>query len=384
LIRVATVIEALGRGGAERLLVDIARLLDRRRFSLRVYTLFPVRRDYAEALRALEVPEECLDLRGPREILAGVRRLRDRLRRDGADVVHTHLFAANVVGRLAARGERLPVLSTYHDADYEPVVRAGNPGLTPAKQSLLRLVDGLTVAWSRARIVGVSEYVAISMRRRLLIPERRVTVVTNAVDTDVFTPDEGKRAATRAGLGLHPGQTVVACVGRMTPQKGQDLLLRAFAEAHREVPESRLLFVGEGAQRAQYEELTRTLELTEAVRFLGLRSDVPDLLRASDLLALPSRHEGFGLVLAEALACEVPVVATNSGPMPEIVREGQTGHLFPEGDVPALAKALADLLRDPARRREMGKRGREDVILRFALPDMVRKLEALYTDAVTR
>src|SRR5262249_23247732 len=112
LIRVATVIEALGRGGAERLLVDTARHLDRGRFLLRVYTLYPVRRDYADALSALEVPEECLVLAGPRQIPAGVRRLRACLRRDGADVLHTHLFAANVVGRLAARAEALPVLST--------------------------------------------------------------------------------------------------------------------------------------------------------------------------------------------------------------------------------------------------------------------------------
>src|SRR5262245_47755733 len=228
MIRLAVVIEALGRGGAERLLVDTARRLDRARFRLRVYTLFTARRNYAEALRALDVPEECLDLGGPREILAGARRLAARFRDQGADVVHTHLFAANLVGRLAARAEGLPVISTYHDADYEPVVRAGNPSLTAGKQALLRLVHASSIFWSRARLVGVSEYVAASVRRRLFVPADRVTVVRNAVDTDVFAPDAARRAMTRAALGLAPERPVVMSVGRMTPQKGHDLLLRAF------------------------------------------------------------------------------------------------------------------------------------------------------------
>src|SRR5262249_27551186 len=159
----------------------------------------------------------------------------------------------------------------------------------------------------------------------------------------------------------------VTCVARMTPQKGQDLLLRAFARVHDDVKASRLLLVGDGAQRARYEEMSERLGLTGSVRFLGVRKDVPDLLRASDVLALPSRHEGFGLVLAEALACGVPVVATNAGPMPEIVRDGQTGRLFAEEDVAALGAALLELLLDPARRREMGARGREDVKARFAV-----------------
>lgn len=384
MIRVAVVIEALGRGGAERLLVDTARLLDRSRFALRVYTLFSVRRDYAEALRALAVPEDGLDLASPREIPTGVRRLRARLREHRAEVVHTHLFSANVVGRVAARLERVPVVSTYHDADYEPVVRQANPGLTANKQFALRLLDGLTSLWSRARIVTVSEYVAESVHRRLLIPKSRITVVPNAVDTELFAPGGAGRKAVRVALGLGPAAPVVACVGRMTPQKGQDLLLRAFAEVHLAVPESRLLLVGDGAQRSAHEELARTLGLGEAARFLGVRGDVPDILGAADVLALPSRHEGFGLVLTEALACGIPVVATRTGPVPEIVRDGETGRLFEPGDTSGLARELVDLLRNPDERRVMGERGREDAVARFSLPIMMRRLESLYSTVATR
>jgi glycosyltransferase involved in cell wall biosynthesis len=382
-IRLAVVIEALGRGGAERLLVDTARLLDRKRFELRVYTLFPVRRDYAETLLGLGVPEQCLRLAGPRDAATGIGRLRACLVEHPADVVHTHLFSANLVGRLAARLGGLPVLTTYHDADYEPVVREGNPGLTPLKQLTLRILDVATVVVSRARIVAVSEYVAASVRRRLLVPRARITVVPNAVDTEVFAPDAARRAAVRAALDLTASQPVVVCVGRMTPQKGQDVLLRAFSEVLRARPESRLVLVGDGAQRREYEELAGRLGLGSAVRFLGVRADVPDILKAADVLALPSRHEGFGLVLTEALACSLPVVATRTGPVPEIVRDGETGRLFPPGDAAALAGALDGLLGDAAGRRRMGEKARADAEARFSLPVMVARLQSLYEDAVS-
>lgn len=382
MIRLAVVIETLGRGGAERLLVDTARLLDRSRFALRVYTLFPARRDYAEALRALEVPEECLELAGPREILTGVRRLRACLRGHQADVVHTHLFAANLIGRLAARRERVPVVSTYHDADYEPVVRQGNPGLTAPKQALLRVLDALTATWSRARIVTVSEYVAESMRRHLFLPASRITVIPNAVDVQAFAPDRTKGDATRAALGLGPDVLVVTCVGRMTPQKGQDLLLRAFVDVKQAVPKSRLLLVGDGAHRREYEELARELGLGDTLRFLGIRTDVPSILRASDLLVLPSRHEGFGLVLAEAMASGTPVVAARISPITEIVRDRETGVLFDPGSVTGLTRALTTLLQDSDLRLAMSVRARANAVARFSAVEMVRRLETLYVSLV--
>jgi glycosyltransferase involved in cell wall biosynthesis len=377
-IRLAAVIEALGRGGAERLLVDTARLLDRTRFELSVYTLFAARRDYAEALRVLEVPEVCLGLASLREIPRGVKALRAALREREIDVVHTHLFAANVVGRIAGRVERRAVVSTYHDADYEPVVRRGNRGLTAPKQAILRILDGATCLWSRTMVVAVSEYVAASVRRRLRVPPRRMTVVPNAVDTEVFAPDAGKREAARSALGLPSTALVGICVGRLTPQKGQDLLLNAFVEVRRTVPSSRLLLVGDGAHRAEYEELSRRLGLGDAVQFLGVRADVPELLRAADLLVLPSRHEGFGLVLAEAMACGTPVVAARIGPVPEIVDDGETGRLFAPEDTKGLAAAVRDLLVDPEMRRRLGARGRREAEARFSLPRMVSRLESLY------
>jgi glycosyltransferase involved in cell wall biosynthesis len=383
MIRVAQVIEALGGGGAERLLVDTARVIDTSRFELRVYTLFSARRHFAQALSDLRVPEHCLDLSSTFDLPRGVRRLRAQLGSHPVDIVHTHLFAANLVGRVAARLEGIPVVSTIHDADYEPVVRLGNPGLTPWKQALLQLGDRWTAKLSRAHMIAVSEYVAASVRRRLGVDGWRLEVIPNAVDTEIFRPLEAaRRSAAREKLGLAAQAPVVTAVGRMTPQKGHDVLLRAFARVQSAIPAARLLLVGDGVRRPGCETLAQELGISARASFLGIRSDVPEILAATDVLVLPSLHEGFGLVLIEALAAGVPVIGTRTGPVPQIIRDGETGLLCEPGDVSSLAAALSSLIGDPVRLREMGRRGRDDAQARFALPGMVRRLESLYENVL--
>lgn len=377
MIRVAVVIEALGRGGAERLLVDTARLIDRSRVALRVYTVFPARRDYVLALHELGVPETCLGVRRPMELPAGMSRLLRLLRANRPDVVHTHLFAANVIGRSAAFLAGLPVVSTLHDADYEPIVRLGNPGLSASKQRALQMLDAASARLSRCEVVAVSRYVAEAARRRLGVPSERVTVIANAVDTERFAGDAVVRERTRSMLDVLPHTGLLLCIGRLTPQKGQALLLEAVAR----LPDSRdfkLLLVGDGAQRPSLERLVQERGLGRRVQFLGVRTDIPDLLRASDVLVLPTLHEGFGLVLVEALACEVPVVATRTGPIPEIVKHNESGLLFEVGDVCGLRDALDRLLAEPLLRGVMGRAGRADVISRFSMPIMIDRLHTLY------
>jgi glycosyltransferase involved in cell wall biosynthesis len=372
------VVEALGRGGAERLILDTARRLDAKRFALRVYTLFSARRDYADALGELGIPETCLGLRALDEALPAALRLRAIFKRDAPDVVHTHLFAANLVGRLAAWLSRCPVVSTYHDADYEPIVRVGNPGLTRVKQLLLQALDVCTVALTRPRLLAVSEYVAASVRRR--IRAEGVQVLPNGVDTTIFRPDPDRRLATRARLGLAPSARVVACVGRMTPQKGQVTLINAMAQVSAAVEDSHLLLVGDGPDRAELQRLAKTVGSECRVCFLGVRPDVPDLLRAADVLALPSVHEGFGLVLIEALATGVPVVASRTGPVPEIVEDGVTGLLVPVGDTRRLAEAITTLLVDRRLHGTLSERGRVEAQARFDVSTMLSTLDQLYCE----
>ena len=379
-IRVAVVIETLGRGGAEHLMVDTLRLLDRSRYRTIVYTLFSKPDDHESGLRAMGISVSCLHLADRWDLLAGFRRLRATFSDDPPDIVHTHLYAANLIGRLAARSVGVPVVSTSHAADWDPAERRGNPGLTRRKQLLLQFGDAATAAVSRATVIAVSEYVARSVRRRLGMRGSRVEVIHNGVDTGLFRPDPARRDAVRESLGLRPATKVLICVGKLASQKGQETLIRAMAGLTAGASPACLLLVGDGIQRGRYESLVSDLRLRSAVSFLGERSDVPDLMRASDVLVLPSYHEGFGLVLVEALASGVPVIASRTGPVPEIVRQGETGLLVNPGDVGGLAQAIAGLLADPDRLRRMGQLGREDALGRFDLSRTVARLDALYAE----
>ena len=378
MIGVASVIEALGRGGAERLLVDTARLIDRARFDFRVYTLFPIRRDYEAALRELAVAEECLGLHGPTDLVRGVRGLLRAWRQHRPQVVHTHLLAAHLTGRLAAKLADLPVVSTLHGLDYAAEVRLANPRISRVKQLILRAAEAASIAVSDTRVVAVSECVARAAHSTLWVPRRRIDVIPNAVDTSRFRPDPDDRVAMRASMGVAASTPLILCVGRLTPEKGHETLLRAMHDLRARGDDCQLLLVGEGPLRPGLERQARELGLGGNVHFMGQRWDVPSLLHAADILALPSLHEGFGLVLAEALASGVPVVASRTGPVPEIVREEETGLLFAPGDSRGLAATLHRLLAAPALRREMGCRGRVDAVARFALPAMVHRLESLY------
>ena len=271
------------------------------------------------------------------------------------------------------------MVSSLHDADYEPAVRLGNPGLTPSKQALLCHADRLTALASQARLIAVSEYVAACARRRLGLGPSRVEVIYNGIDTCMFHPSvRSHRQQIRAVLGLPESARVVISVGRATPQKGQATLLEAARLLLDRAIDVHVLLAGDGPWRARYEALASDLGLNDRAHFLGDRPDIPALLGAADVLALPSLHEGFGLALVEALACGVPAVASRTGPIPELVREGETGFLIEPGNAKELAASLAVLLLDDDRRRVMGELGREDAVARFSLPNMVRQLEGLY------
>jgi glycosyltransferase involved in cell wall biosynthesis len=164
----------------------------------------------------------------------------------------------------------------------------------------------------------------------------------------------------------------------MTPQKGHAVLLEALTRLSPPASPPRLALVGDGDLRPALEARARELGIADRVLFLGVRSDVPDLMRAADLLALPSLHEGFGLVLAEAMACALPVVGSDTGPVPEIVENGRSGILFPPGDAAALAAALARLIDSPGLRAALGAQGRERAVAEFSFATMIGRLESLY------
>jgi glycosyltransferase involved in cell wall biosynthesis len=234
-------------------------------------------------------------------------------------------------------------------------------------------------------VIAISRHVERSFDTFAIPPARRHTVLNSIEPRDWDPATDG--APVRAELGIPAEAPVIVCVARLFHWKGQDRLLRAFALVQREFPAARLLIVGEedaraGRDRANFlfelKGLTEELGLGEQVVFTGRRKDVSRLLAASDVFAMPSHEEPFGLVYAEAMAMKRPVVALDNGGTPEVVEHGKSGLLSPPNDLQALAANLLTLLRDPALRARMGEYGRQQVELRFTPARMARDMAAVY------
>ena len=209
-------------------------------------------------------------------------------------------------------------------------------------------------------------------------PERTV-LVYNGIDPAEFDVLEARRDALRRGLreriGAPPDAPVVTLVGELSERKGQHRLVAAaprILEAH---PQVRFVLVGEGDRRSAIEAEVRERGLDGVVILTGFRDDVAEILVASDVLTLPSRVEGFGYVLVEAMAAALPVVAARASSIPEIVVDGETGLLHDLDEIDGLARAVNAILADPERARAMGRAGRRRVRERFTLERMLDDVE---------
>jgi glycosyltransferase involved in cell wall biosynthesis len=228
--------------------------------------------------------------------------------------------------------------------------------------------------------VAVSRAVRGWACARYGLSSARVEVIYDGYDIARFaTPAAGAREATRAALGLAPEAPVIALVGRLvSAQKGQDLMIRAMPGLLREHPDAVLLIVGDGPDRATLQALARELGLAEAVRLLGRRDDIPEVLAASDVVAVPSVvEEGLARTTIEGMAAGRPVVAFASGGLPEVVRDGDTGLLVPKGNTAALGAAILRLLNDEPLARVLAAAGQR-LAASFTREAHVEALSELY------
>ena len=270
------------------------------------------------------------------------------VRQAQVDVIHAHLWTAHRLAALVGRLTRTPVLATAH-------------GMHVTMQDLEAHLLGdthLCLVSEAAR----AHAVAVGAR------PQRVHVVRNGVDTAQFTPQRRNDATA---------DVVIGYVGRLSPEKNPQLFVRAAARVARQCPRARFVVVGDGPLRAELEGVARDLGLGDAIRFEGIRDDMPGVYARLDVLALTSWHEGTPLVLLEAMASGIPVVATSVGGVPELIEADVTGLLSRPGDDVALATALLDLARDPARRARLGAGARARACTHFALAPQVDATAAL-------
>jgi len=279
----------------------------------------------------------------------------------GCDVIHAHWTVGGFAGAIAGALCRRPLVITTHGTDINELPDGG-------------LKVGLTrwVLRRAARIVCVSNCLAGRVAE-IGLPAPRIAVVHNGVDTDIFTPDNGR-----------PRGNHLIYVGRLSPEKGLRHLLEAVRILHQQVSDIELTLVGDGPERAALEGQARALGLAGTVHFMGARShdDVPELMRQADIFVLPSLEEGFGIVLIEAMASGLPVVASDTGGIPEIVGDGENGLLVPPGDAKRLAERLLFLCHDLELRRNLADRALCNVRDHFAADAQLRQYESIYGECV--
>ncbi|HUT35654.1 MAG TPA: glycosyltransferase [Planctomycetota bacterium] len=359
-------VDALLRGGAERLLVELAVRLDRARFAPAVacFRQEAFGAELAAAGRTVHVVPK------RRAFDVGLLfRLTRLLRREKIAAVHAHDLQSATYGLLAGVVARVPVVLTVH-------------GLGIFRQKRAAWLLPRLGRWL-ARVVFVGHWLQRAAADEFGVRPRRPMVVHNGVDLSAFQPGPPE-PELRADMRVGEGTLVVGTVGNLRAVKDYPCLLRAFAVARARAANAVLVFVGEGAERPALEALARELGIERAVRFAGARSDVARLLRLFDIFALSSQTEGISVALLEAMATGLPAVVTHTGGNPEVAIEGRTAHLVPVGDPAQMGEALARLLADPARRRAWGQAARTRVEEEFSLDRMVRAYEAVYEELTRR
>lgn len=362
--RVMHVIPSFFPGGAERIAVHILSNLDRSRFEGIAVSLYdPYGSDLEDILRAHNVP--IFYLGKNRGLDTGVfSRMNELMRKFKPHVVHTHQYVTRYV-LPSSLAFRIPVkVHTIHN------MAEGDSGKM-----------GRVVNWISFRLgvvpVAIAKAVAASIEGCYHVSP--IPLIYNGIPVEYYRHPEVPRVVWRSRYGFGSDDVLFCTVGRLHPQKHHELMIDAFARGPAADSRSHLLMAGDGSLREQLTAYVSELGLSEKVHFIGERSDIPDVLAASDAFVLSSSFEGNPLCVMEAMAAGKPVISTAVGGVPELLTDGVTGVLVPSDDADGLASAMQQLLRDPVLYRTMGANGGRAADERFSVQAMTRSYEGLYT-----
>jgi len=364
-MRVGFVLHVMQVAGAEVLVAETIRAL-RGKIDATVFCLDAIG-PLGKQLRA-EGIEVISFGRRPGVDLGVAARMAREVRRRRIQVLHAHQYTPFFYAALARvlSGNGCRVMFTEHGRHFPDLV-------SPTRRWLNQRVLGHLAD----EVNAVCAFSARSLSESDGFSGRSIEIIENGIALDRYEYAED-RDALRHRLGLSDGRRYVVNVARFHPVKDQATLLRAFREVADAHDDTDLLLVGDGPQRENLETLTASLGLSERVRFLGVREDVPAILRAADVFALTSKSEAASITLLEAMASSLPIVATAVGGTPELVRDGVEGLLAPRGDACGIARAILCLLRDPAKAEAMGRAGAARAHQQFRLEQTIDRYLAGY------
>lgn len=309
--------------------------------------------------------------------------------KDSKNVFRRYLEQAKAAGRLVAALARVAKIGRKHRPE---AIFVGDRTRSMLAGLVAKLVTGAPLVFHpqffyhesfanaplkrfiarRAELVVANSHYTGNTYLAIGVKESRMLVAHNGIDADRFTPGDGSLARNQYGIG--PEAPLVGIFGNLRPFKGHASLIQAMAIVQQDIPDAHLLVVGDGPLEDELRDLAAKLGLEKRVIFTGFQQNTTPLFRAIDLFVMASTEEPFGLVTIEAMACEKPVVGTNSGGTPEIVSQGETGLLVPHENPPELARAIVQLLKDRDRRSAMGLKGRSRVLELFTLSSRSQKI----------
>lgn len=283
----------------------------------------------------------------------------------GVEIWHAHYAVPYAVCALLARDmlppeRRFKLVTTLHGTDITLV--GSDPSFFRITRHAMQQCQAVTAVsnWLRDETMRTFEL------------DRPVETIYNFLNEDRM----GRRIDERRCLAADD-EKIVMHISNMRPVKRVTDVIRVFKRILEQVP-ARLVMVGDGPERISAVGVARQLGIADRIQYVGTYESIESILAAADLVIQPSEHESFGLVPLEAMACQVPVVTTNSGGVCEVVEDGVTGHLCEVGDIEAMARHAIDLLTHPDKAAEMGRRGRERALRLFSRETIVDQYEALY------
>ncbi len=360
---------ALEVGGAERFLVELVQGLPKTHFEVKVVCI--ARKGiWAHSLERDGIEVSCLNKRtGFHPTI--LPRLMSLIRREKPDLVNTYLWTADLWARLAAILTHVPcILVTEQNVDVW-------------KRWYHRWIDRLLFLYTDY-VICVSDQVADFYRREFRLPSRKLRIIPNAISLSPFSR-EPYSLVFRESLDDDTSHFLYACIARLHPQKGHEVLLQAVRLLLNQGYTSfSVLLVGEGPLTDRLRELAASMGLDPWVTFLGVRQDIPRILRHVDAFVLPSLYEGLPLSVIEAMAAELPVIATRVGGTSQIVRDGHTGLLVPPNDPSSLANAMRTLLLNSAAAKRMGRNGRFLVHQFYSIESAAQATEDLFSFCVNQ
>ena len=359
-MRIAFVITGLNMGGAEKMVTALADAMVAKGHQVLIVYLI------GQAMVLPTSPDvRVVGLRvsSGRQVVKAFLELRALLRDFRPDVVHSHMVHANILSRLVRLVAPVPrLICTAHNTDEGGRLRMLAYRLTD------RLADIST---------NVSDEAVLAFINSKAVARGRMQTVHNGIPTSIFRFDAHGRERIRSELAATPDTQVILAVGRLSEQKDYANLLHAIVQVEQAESGFVLWIAGDGPLRQELHALADTLGISPRVRFLGVRHDIPKLMSAADVFVLSSAWEGFGLVAAEAMACERVVVATDCGGVREVV--GDTGYLVPARNSQALAAALTKAMGLPsAEKSRLGRIARQRVEAHYSLDQAVEKWSNLY------